>query len=227
MIYKDAITELHDKLASNHTETFETYLEKVSRHIQHEHLHIPKSPLFNTNVSDGVNCYTNFEPRYGNNTDLESLIVPNKHQWNKAIFEEFVDKDIIIKARSRGYLDYKYMFYGNKTSGPLSLNVHVRKEGYLYMCQTPGNWGKLPPGFTHFWDVETPVYLQLNTEGTISYNFDSSRKDVKLWEYFNDKPSDSQHVCVQFVNKVTPGKHVISIVPISEKNIILSMLIVP
>merc|ERR1711871_52676 len=227
LAYKDALNELHDKLNTNGTETFQTYMEKVTKHIQHEHAHIPKMPLFGTNVSDGVNCYTNFEPRYSNGTDLKSLIVPNGHKWNLAIFEEFVDTNIIKKARKRGYLDYKYMFYGNTTSGPLSLNIHVEKEGYIFVCQTPGNWGKLPPGFTHFWDVNTPVYVQTNTEGTSAYKFDANAVDTKSWSYFNDKPDDSQHVCVQFNNKVPVGSHVLTIVPISDKNIILSMIIVP
>ena len=214
--------------AAQHQEPFS------SNTLTHEHSHIPKKPLYKSNISDGVDCYTDFEPRYGSGVkmDLESRIVPNGHRWGKAIYEEFVDTNIIAKARSRGYLDYKYMFYGNKTSGVLSINIKVRKEGYMFMCQTPGNWGKLPKDFTYFWEVGTTIYLQPYHEAMITNNqstYYMHMNDVELrhWDYFIDKPGDSQHVCVQFIEKVPKGKHVLNIVPSSEKNIIISMLILP
>jgi len=84
-------------------------LEDVERHILKEHKYIPETPIYATNVSDGMQCLTNFEPRAEPKSDIESRLVPNGHGWKKAIFEEFLDANIIQKARSRGYLDYKYM----------------------------------------------------------------------------------------------------------------------
>ena len=116
------------------------------------------------------------------------MIVPNGHGWKKAIFEEvilipslsysltlsqFLDKSIISKARSRGYLDYKYMHYGDKSAGPLSINILTRQKGFVFICQTPGNWGKLPGSFKNFWEADTQVFLETRAHVWTDYRFNT------------------------------------------------------
>ena len=93
------------------------------------------------------------------------------------------------------------------------------------MCQTPGNWGKLPDKFRSFWEVGTEVYLDVGMHGWTEYKFDKSK--VRRVQYFNDKPQDSQHVCVQFTEKFPVGDHILTIVPTSESRVILSVLLLP
>ncbi len=82
-----------------------------------------------------------------------------KPGWGFEIFEMFTDQNIVPRARSRGYLDYKHILYGNSNSGPLSLRIHVAKSGTTHLCSPPGNWGKLPNGFQYFWEAKTAAYL--------------------------------------------------------------------
>ena len=66
-------------------------------------------------------------------------------------------------------------FYGDKKAGPLSINIKVANAGYAFICQTPGNWGKLPDKFVHFWSAGTRVYLEASAQGTSAYKFDEAK----------------------------------------------------
>ena len=109
LIYKDALKDLINKLSASNEVTVESIFSMIEKHVAKEHKYIPSTSLYPSNISDAMQCFTNFEPRYEPGTDIESILVPNIHGWKKAIFEEFLDKHIIEKAKSRGYLDYKYM----------------------------------------------------------------------------------------------------------------------
>lgn len=79
-------------------------------------------------------------------------------QWNHTIYENMMKSDIIVKANQRGYLDYKYVYYGNINSDVLSIKIHVKKEGYLYLCEGPGFFGKLLNNFVHLWESNIEIY---------------------------------------------------------------------
>ena len=68
----------------------------------------------------------------------------NMNGWKENVFENFISESILKKSRERGYKDVKNLLFGNKDSGMLSLQIDVKKTGYLFLCQTPGEWGKLP-----------------------------------------------------------------------------------
>lgn len=68
-------------------------------------------------------------------------IANRKIPFHVDIYENVTRPDIIEMARSRGYLDYKYMLYGNNESIPLSLKASVRKQGVGFICQPPSDWG--------------------------------------------------------------------------------------
>ena len=109
----------------------------------------PGAPIYPTNVSDNMQCFTNFEPRAELQNDLTSRVVaglanPSEvnatelnagagsirgQGWRTSIFEEFLDRKIIVRAKERGYLDFKHMLHGNKESGPLSILINVNKKG--------------------------------------------------------------------------------------------------
>ena len=107
----------------------------------------------------------------------------------------------------------------------MSINIEVKTEGYGFLCQTPGNWGKLPDKFKNFWEVDTEVYLDLGKHGWTDYKFDKS--SARRLFYFNDKPKDTQHVCAQLTEKLPVGMHVLTVVPTSENRVILSVLLLP
>ena len=111
---------------------------------------------------------------------MESLVIPKVTYkgvvaagWTLDIFEMFIDKNIIEKSRRQGYKDYKYMLFGNKESGPVSLRISITKLGVTHLCSPPGNWGQMPKGFQNFWEPNTPVYLTTNVADTkIRYHID-------------------------------------------------------
>ena len=55
------------------------------------------------------------------------------------IMEDFIDKVIITNARKRGYLDRKYGLYGDNSSLPLSLAAYIEHNGFIQICEPPGN----------------------------------------------------------------------------------------
>jgi hypothetical protein len=73
--------------------------------------------------------------------------VTTKLPFQSGIMEDFINTNIVKKAREQGYLDYKRMLYGNNESLPLSLRLEIKNEGYVHLCEPPGNWGILPKGF--------------------------------------------------------------------------------
>jgi len=114
-------------------------VENIEKHIVKEHKYIPETAMYPTNISEAMQCYTDFEPRAEPKSDIGARIIPNDHKWKRAIFEEFLDMSILKKARSRGYLDYKYMY------------VSSTKETYTptnrYMAQFNMSIDILLPGF--------------------------------------------------------------------------------
>ena len=112
-----------------------------------------------------MQCFTNYEPRADVGHNLSTLVV-NQEGWKDDVFENFISETILKKAKERGYKDVKYLLYGNKDSGKLSLEIVTNKSGYVFLCQTPGEWGKLPgpnarskKGFKNFWDAGECLFL--------------------------------------------------------------------
>jgi hypothetical protein len=191
-----------------------------------------EKPLYETEVSDKMDCWTNFEPRFEANSDLVSRAIAGMAKdndskgWKLDVLENFIDPVIFKKARERGYLDVKYMLYGNKDDGPLSFSINARETGYIYICQTPGDWGKLPDKFRNFWDLDTKVYISDSSSGSSSFNFETEKEKARLIEY-KHKSKDTQDICVVSLEKVTAGAHILTIVPTNEKHIIVSVLLIP
>lgn len=43
-------------------------------------------------------------------------------------------------------------------SGPLSIRVHVKQDGYIYLCEGPSVFGKMANGFAHLWESGVEIY---------------------------------------------------------------------
>ena len=148
-----------------------------------------------------------------------------KPKFENEIFEWLTNKNIIKKAQTNGYKDFKNMLFGNIDSSPLSLKAIVNKNGYAFLCEPPGNWGKLPLGFERFWFANTSLYL---TENIGSYSdFVFNEKTAREVQYFTDFPKETQLVCVQLVEPLVKGNHVLTIVPRSTKKIAFTYLLLP
>lgn len=229
LILRDAVVDLQDKISKKMIR--EVMLEVIHKRIDSEHKHLPTKALHKTEYSDDMQCFTTFQPRYDDTYALEKLVIPppqpSKQGFQFLIYEELEKSAIIPMARSRGYLDFKYMLWGNKTSGALNFRIHAKKRGILFVCQPCGNWGKLPQGFDYFWKVGTKLYLTENTsvapDGTFSFNADKA----KSLTYTNHNPKDTQTICVDTDQPINAGNHLLSIVPTSSTNIMISYLLVP
>jgi hypothetical protein len=49
--------------------------------------------------------------------------------WKFVIYENLMDKSLVEKSKKMGYKDFKYLIYGSKNSGVLSLRLSMKKEG--------------------------------------------------------------------------------------------------
>lgn len=218
-------------IRANEGGTAASLLAVVERHVDTEKKHVPEKPLYPTDISDNMQCFTNFEPRNEPNSDLAGLVISGMSKdsspgWKLDVFENFIDKVIFTRARERGYLDVKYMLYGNKNDGPLSLIVNFKKDGVALLCQTPGEWGKLPDKFKNFWDINTQIYLTEGVSEEAKASFKFSMETAKKIEYTHRTP-DTQDVCVYFNQPIKKGTHVITVVPTDEQRTIISVLLVP
>jgi hypothetical protein len=179
-------------------------------------------------VPDKVTCYTEFEPRGEPGRALSDIIqsgLPRDNTdvakgWVKNILEQLLQPSIIENAKKAGYLDKKYIIYGNKNSGPLTMKFEVKNEGQLYLCEAPGVWGQLPKGFVHLWESSAQIFIAPDTvsEGNI-------RTESHRVEYAHH---DIDEICVHIKTKVAAGGKLLSIVPLDEDKLIaLSTLVIP
>lgn len=242
-----ALKHLNDNNATSNVNAADELLLKIDKHINHEQKHTQMTAYFPSDYSDNMQCMTTFHPTVDKEADLDRYYVKNnvdKPVFKKIIFEDLMDKSIVTKAIAGGYQDFKYIYYGNKDSMPLSIKIHVKREGVVFLCQPPGFWGKLPDGFKNFWDIDTKIYLSENVANSeklqtfkdiqepssdnadhvpFVFNMDSA----KVKPYTNKNPGDSQNLCVQFNERFLPGVHVLTIVPSSADSILISTILVP
>jgi len=222
LIYKDALKELLTR-----SDSPDVMLQIITKHIEAEHKYIPSTPVFPSDFSDNLQCYTSFQPLTDPTLSLEKLVIPSgdgKKPFQVKIVEDITNPDQIKMARGRGYRDFRNMLYGDKDA-TLSLKIKVQKEGKGFMCQPAGDWGRLPDGFKNFWEVDTKVYVTENVDSTDSFSFNPDK--AKLLPYTNHNPKDTQTICVDFNDKLKPGNHVLTIVPTTEQKIMVAYIIIP
>jgi hypothetical protein len=226
--FKEALNTLKEKLKDGRS--VETVLEEVQKHIHGEAKYKPTDPIVATKYSDNLRCFTSFQPRIEDSRSLEALMVPSgdgKPGFQIEIFENFGDKGIVPKAKSRGYKDFKYVIYGNKDSGSLSLKIDIVTSGTAFVCEPPGNWGKYYAGFDHFWnpDLKTEMYLTKDVKDTKDFVF--KKETAEKVTFVQTETKDSQSwLCVD-IEGLPIGSHVLTIVPTTDNNIAFSYLMLP
>ena len=225
LAFKAAVKELWASV-----DDLPTITSRIAKHESSEHKHVPPVPLYASPYPDHVQCFTTYEPRNDASLHLMNIVIPpsdpNK-AWKVDIMELLMDKmpAIIQRSRDRGYLDYKYMVYGNKDSSPLNLKINIQSAGLGLLCGPPGVWGKLPDGFKQFWQVDTAIYVTENVDDVNGFEFIVSK--AKKLTYTNDKPQDTQSICAHFNEKLSPGNHVLTVVPSTTDFISFAYVLLP
>lgn len=197
LVLKDAVLELQKNLT---TSSLSAVHAAVKKHERRENSHVPAKPMYPTDFSDNMQCLTTFEPRHDPQARLRDYVIPSgddRPPFKSSIFEELTEPRIISKARERGYKDFKHMLFGDKDSSPLSVRIRIQASGTAFLCQPPGNWGKLPGGFKNFWEAGTRVYLTRNMPAGKdaagkAFKFDAAAAEEL--HYTNRKPKDTQTV---------------------------------
>ena len=147
--------------------------------------------------------------------------------WKPIIYENLVDKHLVEKSLKMGYKDFKRLLYGGKDSGPLSLSLSLPKAGPMFICETPGIWGKLPDGFGHLWENNVDVYVTMDVANKAA-GFDFDKTKAHKYELYYEKKS--LEICAQIRQDAThvevpPGEHVLTLVPHGQHKIILAWLV--
>ena len=164
---KDALTTILDTIKDEDQKKIDDLFVSTMRHVHHERKYVTSRPLFESPYSDNMQCLTSFHPIADPNANLEKILIKNNltpelQAFKKIIFEDLLEKGIATRARERGYKDYKYMFYGNNQSIPLSMKITINQVGVSFICQPPGVWGRYPSGFKSMWENATEIYLTKN-----------------------------------------------------------------
>ena len=240
LIFKDAVHSVEKAIAKEGSVA--AALQKVQKHFNSEHKYKPVTALNPSKFSDGLRCLTTYEPRADAEAHLLDYVInTDGYKWEHEIMEMFMEKDIIEKAKKQGYKDFKYMIYGNKDSGALSLKITLKKKGFVFLCQPPGIWGKLPSNFKWFWDAKTKIYLTKNIppdtatregikKGSVGHKetpFLFSAEKAVGAAYTNHRPTDTQNLCVDFDEEFPEGTHALTIVPQGEDKIMISTILLP
>ena len=61
----------------------------------------------------------------------------------------------------------------------------MKSPGHVFICQTPGNWGKLPDKFKNFWEIDTQFYSQSDIVGGKDYLFDKNMVNILLFSSYD------------------------------------------
>lgn len=255
---------------------------------------LPKKLLYEWEYTH--RCYTNFEPRHVRDMSLQSLRYatppPDQDPWKLIPNVAIAKPHILDIATKQGYLDFKVSYIGNNSSGPLTFEVELQRNGQqIIICEAPPIFGVPPPTCEALAKAMPKIYLHppgslvLSSNSTsvaataagrrlqgsavhqthtahhspsISAAFESPQvaapyptpmntMSASTWTVameqikkalvpenelkFHEPPAEHAGLEKQCIRSgagaVTTGKHAISILPSSEKNIVLAFILVP
>ena len=268
MIYQDAIRAIltgisaekqpftrdisaeEQPFVSNITTTGHTLQELKDKLFKHYHhaRKFPEKPIFPSNIPENVQCLTSYEPIIDQTSNLANWVIdnkgPNTKYFVRDIFENLHRTEIVVHARAGGYKDFKYGFYGNNDSKPLSIKIDVKALGTTQICVPPpvGNFDQ-NLAIHPFWRFNAKIYLRTGVadwdklspfkediNGTFIPDpngkiFDHQVEHSKLLSYNN--VSDVNQVCLALKDHIPIGRHVLSIVATTADNIFISTLLIP
>lgn len=223
LILRDAISELQ----SFKDNMLEEHMKLVHKHTHELHKFVPPTILYPSNFTHTLECYTSFQTLENQHYDLFNLVIPIKNNVGKlpfqsGIMEDFINTRIVIKAREQGYRDYKRMMYGNNESAPLSLRMDIKNEGYVHICEPPGNWGVLPKGFKSLYKDFCASAFVTSVDTYDNFEFDLAKaKEIVMQNVLQNSP------CSTLDTKFSVGKYVLTIVPLRNESVMVSYLILP
>lgn len=227
--------------------------QKVTKKLTELKKLVPSKPVTDSTFPSGpLQCLTSFEPNYDKkHSGLENFILGinsnsssylDKKPFLKVSIDEHMQisqgnskPEILVQHRARGYLDYKYTYYGNQHSIPLSIKAEISAPGYAFICEPPGWWGKLPPGWSRLWVAPVKMYLTSNIANYDEFLFDVHA--ASIIEYFQStpygvnrpskNPLDGQELCAQTKKMLPAGRHVLTIVPQTDEFVGISTILFP
>lgn len=225
-IWQLALQELRDLVAT-------TSLPAIAVDVEHklDAFYAPSLPpaLFKRSpFIDNMTCFTDYEPRTQRESSLKahvrSGLVTKGDGWKFGIYEDLVDINLVKRSKAHGYLDYKWMLFTKDSTKPLSLDLEMASVGPVFLCETPGIWGKLPTGFAHLSDGKAEYFVTLNVPSNVTFVLNATNS-VKMKVIKHD-------ICVQllFVNggkNLPKGKHVITVQPLEKVGLIIAWLLTP
>lgn len=237
-VWRSAMTEIRVNLQREVTSSSAIVsmplLEKMSREVNKEmslYLGNTLPPrLWESSIPDQARCFTSFSPRALVGMSLESLISsglegpesgPDLPGWRFEVFEALMDADYLMLSKRRGYLDMKIAVYGNDLSGAITLEFKLHNSGTITICEPPAVWGKYPDGFGHIWSKDDAAMSILSMAPRPFFSIGRRRAEIFL--FVHEHESD----CLTSKQFYSKGPYTLSILPRSEKNILLSSVILP
>ena len=256
MIYQDSIRAILTGISTeevpfvSNITTGHTLVELKDKLFKHYHhaRRFPAKAIFPSNIPENVQCLTSYEPIMDQTSNLANWVIdnkgPNTKYFVREIFENLHRTEIIVHARASGYKDFKYGFYGNNDSKPLSIKIDVKSLGTTQICVPPpvGNFDQ-DLAIHPFWKFNAKIYLRTGVadweklspfkediNGTFIRDpngiiFDHQVEHSKLLTYNNE--SDVNQVCLALKDHLPVGRHVLSIVATTADNIFISTLLIP
>lgn len=229
-IWRMALQDLRDLAAHR---ALEAIAADVEHHLTANYPPMPPALSQTSPFIDNTTCFTDYEPRAMRDSSLKAkvrggLVDGPGEGWRYGIYEDLVDANLVKQSHAHGYLDFKYMLYSKDNRQALSLTMDMPRAGPVFVCQTPGIWGKLPDTFVHLWEGQADFFVTLDVPAG-PFVFDEA-KAVKIKAIREQIPHD---LCVQLLlakdeNKVLPiGHHVVSVRPHDKANLIVAWLLTP
>eukprot|EP01041_Mallomonas_annulata_P009612 gene9612-19977_t len=151
---------------------------------------MPVRPIYPSNVSDHIQCLTDYEPRIDRMAGIRSHIISGLKignatgGWSVSILEHLLAKDykrrIASKHEAARYVDYKHIYIANHDSGPLSIRIQPTVKDvisiemllYFQVIEKVRYFGRPAGGANHIWEVNPMVYVTLNVHDTTIFVFD-------------------------------------------------------
>jgi len=229
--YKDAIESVRASVSHRQLDAMykdiETHLHKLT--------HVKLEPARHSTIfPDKAKCYTDYEPRPLRDSSLKSKVLkglaPSEKDkgWKFIIYELLVDPNLVKRSYQNGYHDFKYLMYGDESSGPLSLSLQMDNEGPIIICETPGIWGSLPAGFKHFWDPDVlDIYVTFDAVSATNEDFAFDKETASKLVIHHTQELE---ICAEIIRSkhdvhFKAGSHVLTVVPKTSTKVILAWLI--
>eukprot|EP01041_Mallomonas_annulata_P008340 gene8340-17178_t len=198
---------------------------------------MPAKPIFASNVTDRIQCLTDYEPRRSKRASIRSRIISglkigDGRGWNSSVLESRLGEDyteIVLRHEAARYLDYKYIYIADHDAGPLSIRIQPKSNDVMYICEPTNLNSDTISEENHFWDLKPLIYITMNVKGKASFVFDAAKaKPISYFHMISTGGGDGE-ICIQTDKGVMPGRHVLTIVPTHPvgKILMLATLLIP